>query len=66
VEFVAEDFDGFEFFVGHLLAPGGKWCTVMATPSSSAGFWSSIFHNRMREPLLPPPSAVIVSDVARG
>jgi len=39
----------------HLLVPGGKWHTVTGTPSSSASFWSSIFHNRTREPLLPPP-----------
>src|SRR5437762_14188337 len=43
----------------HLLVPGGRWLTAMSTPSSLASFCSSRFHSRTREPLLPPPSAVI-------
>src|SRR5712664_430991 len=38
----------------------------MGTPSSSASFCSSIFHNRTREPLLPPPSAVIREAAGAG
>src|SRR6266550_2706058 len=43
----------------HLLVPGGRWQTMMSRPSWLARFWSSRFHSRTREPLLPPPSAVI-------
>ena len=50
----------------HLLAPGGRWHTVISMPSSSASFCNSIFHRRMREPLLPPPSAIIRILRARG
>src|SRR5216683_1089998 len=42
----------------HLLVPGGKWHTVIGNFSSSANFWSSIFHRRTRLPFDPPPSAV--------
>jgi hypothetical protein len=31
-----------------------------------ASFWSSRFHSRTRDPLLPPPSAVISNRVALG
>src|SRR6266404_5583497 len=41
----------------HLLVPGGRWQTMMSRPSSLASFWSSRFHSRTREPLLPPPPA---------
>src|SRR5205807_10383595 len=50
----------------HLLVPGGKWLTAMCRPVSSASFCSSTFHNRRREPLLPPESAVISSRLALG
>src|ERR1017187_4298736 len=43
----------------HLLVPGGKWQTEIERPVSSANFCSSNFQSRNREPLLPPPSAVI-------
>jgi len=32
----------------HLLVPGGKWHTVIGNFSSSASFWSSVFHKRTR------------------
>ena len=38
----------------------------MAMPSSSASRCNSHFHKRTREPLLPPPSAVISSRFAKG
>src|SRR5262245_3459071 len=44
----------------HLLVPGGRWVTTMSRPSSLASFCSSRFHSRTREPLLPPPSAVML------
>src|SRR5712691_9793277 len=50
----------------HLLVPGGKWHTAIATPVSSANRWSSSFHRRTRDPLLPPPSAVISTVLACG
>jgi hypothetical protein len=50
----------------HLLVPGGRWHTVIGMPSSSASLWSSSFHSRTRDPLLPPPSAVITRRVACG
>ena len=50
----------------HLLVPGGKWHTRMLSPVSLANRLSSSFHSRTREPLLPPPSAVIVSSRAFG
>src|SRR6266702_3312273 len=50
----------------HLLVPGGKWQTVMASPVSSAKCCSSHFHKRTREPLLPPPSALMSSRLAWG
>src|ERR1035438_9446699 len=50
----------------HLLVPGGKWQTAMLSALASANFCSSSFHNRTREPLLPPPSAVISRLVAFG
>ena len=43
----------------HLLVPGGKWRTSMDMSSSLASRCNSRFHSRRREPLLPPPSAVI-------
>src|SRR5215471_17863782 len=43
----------------HLLVPGGRWQVVMGILNSSASFCNSTFHSRTREPLLPPPSAVI-------
>jgi hypothetical protein len=39
----------------HLLVPGGKLHTVIASPSWSASFCSSTFHKRTREPLEPAP-----------
>src|SRR2546421_3719137 len=50
----------------HLLVPGGRWLTTMSRPSSLASFCSSRFHSRTREPLLPPPSAVISNPGALG
>src|SRR5258708_31020262 len=50
----------------HLLVPGGRWLTTMSRPSSLASFCNSRFHSRTREPLLPPPSAVISNRVALG
>src|SRR5260370_25204119 len=50
----------------HLLVPGGRWLTTMSRPSSLASFCNSRFHSRTREPLLPPPSAVISNPVALG
>src|SRR2546421_11575813 len=50
----------------HLLVPGGKWQTAMRKPVSSASFCSSHLHNRRREPLLPPESAVVSRRLARG
>src|SRR3990172_13364884 len=43
----------------HWLVPGGKWLTERKSPVSSASFCNSSFQSRNREPLLPPPSAVI-------
>src|SRR5256884_8304974 len=50
----------------HLLVPGGRWQTVMGIRNSFASLCSSIFHRRRRWPLLPPPSAVIISPRAFG
>ena len=50
----------------HLLVPGGKWQTWIVRPVSSARRCSSVFHSRVRLPLEPPQSAVIVSVVASG
>src|SRR5467141_390174 len=50
----------------HLLVPGGRWLTTMSRPNSLASFCNSRFHSRTREPLLPPPSAVISNRVASG
>src|ERR1017187_8231510 len=43
----------------HLLVPGGKRQTEIDRPVSFANFCNSNFQSRNREPLLPPPSAVI-------
>src|SRR5262245_33093115 len=48
----------------HLLVPGGKWHTEIRSPVSLARRWSSSFQSRTRDPLLPPPSAVISNDLA--
>src|SRR6266446_7053623 len=50
----------------HLLVPGGRWLTTMSRPSWLASFCNSRFHNRTREPLLPPPSAVMSRRIALG
>src|SRR2546430_16397894 len=50
----------------HLLVPGGRWQTVMGIRNSFASLCSSIFHRRRRWPLLPPPSAEIISRLAFG
>src|SRR5229473_2778653 len=50
----------------HLLVPGGKWQTEISSLVSSASFCNSSFHNRTRDPLLPPLSAVIKSRRASG
>ena len=50
----------------HLLVPGGKWPTVSVNPVRSAKCWSSHFPSRILAPLLPPQSAVMSSEVARG
>jgi len=43
----------------HLLVPGGKWHTDITQCGLIANFCNSNFHSRSRQPLLPPPSAVI-------
>ena len=43
----------------HLLAPGGRWTTVISIPSSVASWASSTFHSLRRLPLDPPQSAVM-------
>src|SRR5674476_1349034 len=48
----------------HLEVPGGRWHTVISRPVSAASWPSSVFHNRSRAPLDPPPSAVISSALA--
>src|SRR5664280_2303607 len=50
----------------HLLVPGGKWQTVIASPVCCASWASSHFHNRTREPFDPPASALISSRFAFG
>src|SRR4051812_3373651 len=50
----------------HLLVPGGKWHTEIRSPVSLASRCSSSFQSRTRDPLLPPPSAVISSLLAEG
>src|ERR1700733_5393849 len=50
----------------HLLVPGGKWHTVIRSPISSASPCKASFHKRDRLLLLPPPSAVTSTSVARG
>src|SRR5712691_13100183 len=52
--------------VFHLLVPGGKWLVVIVRPVRLASCCSSHFHSRSRVPLLPPSSAVISSERARG
>ena len=49
-----------------LAGPRWRMTTLIASPVSSASFWSSIFHSRKREPLLPPPSAVIDTTLGAG
>ena len=46
------------------LAGAGGQVGEMSRPSSLASFWSSRFHSRTREPLLPPLSAAISNRVA--
>src|SRR6185312_12221087 len=50
----------------HFEVPGGRWHTVIPSPVSVAGGASWVFHSRNREPLDPPPSAVISSRFAPG
>src|SRR5512135_2643174 len=50
----------------HLLVPGGKWHTLIFSPSSSANSCRHTFHNRERLPLLPPESAVTSNSLASG
>src|SRR5215510_194250 len=50
----------------HLLVPGGKRHTEMASPLSSANRCNSTFHRRQRLPFEPPPSAVISIRFALG
>jgi hypothetical protein len=50
----------------HLLVPGGKWHTTIFSPVVSARRCSVTFHSRVREPLLPPPSAVMSNSLASG
>src|SRR2546425_407444 len=50
----------------HLLVPGGKWHTEMRQPMASASSCNATFHKRMREPLLPPASAITSSSLALG
>ena len=51
----------------HLLVPGGKWLTWIASPVSSANWCGATFKPFTRYPLrLPPPSAVIRISVALG
>src|ERR1700724_1635407 len=49
----------------HLLVPGGQWDTGSPSPISSASPCRASFHNRDRLLLLPPPSAVNSTSVAR-
>ncbi len=41
----------------HLLVPGGRRQTLIASPVWSASAWSSVFQRRLRLPLEPPQSA---------
>src|SRR6266404_6695573 len=50
----------------HVLVPGGKWHTVTFSPASFANCWSSRFHNLVRLPWLPPPSAMMSNASALG
>src|SRR5579863_8483592 len=50
----------------HFDVPGGKWQTVISSPVCSARAASSAFHARVRYPLEPPASAVIISRRAAG
>src|SRR5262249_46465314 len=50
----------------HLLVPGGKWHTLILSPSSSASCCTHTFHSRDRLPLLPPASAVTSNSSACG
>ena len=50
----------------HLDVPGGRWHTVIRRPVRVARAASSVLNIRVREPLEPPPSALISSPVARG
>ena len=50
----------------HFEVPGGKCDTVISSPVSAASSASWVFHNRSREPLDPPPSAVISNRFAPG
>ena len=43
-----------------------KTALIEQQPVISVDRWSSRFHSRRREPLLPPPSAVIMSFLASG
>src|SRR5262249_41739739 len=49
----------------HLLVPGGKCDTCSTSPVSSASPCNATFHSRFLVPLLPPPSAVISTSLAR-
>ena len=49
-----------------LLVPGGRWHTVTIRPVAAANSASSVFHCRVRYPLEPPPSALIIRRVASG
>ena len=49
----------------HLLVPGGKWHTEISKFISTAKRCNSLFHSLTRDPLLPPPSAVISNFVVR-
>jgi hypothetical protein len=50
----------------HLLVPGEKWQVVIVRPVRGANCCSSHFHRRSRAPLLPPASAVMSRERARG
>src|SRR3974377_2553321 len=50
----------------HLLVPGGRWHAVILRPVAAARRASSVFHSRVRYPLEPPPSALIITRGAGG
>lgn len=50
----------------HFDVPGGKWETWISSPDSFANPCRLVFQSLFLLPLLPPPSAVIISFLASG